>query len=425
MAGPWPGPSTRQWQRNPCHVQWLCSPQWAVWVAEADTALTRTQRHYREGAAELELGDGFFREQSRPARDLSVLLAADQACGVGQERGLRWLDLMAGCGIRSLRWGLEAAGRCAFSPEIWVNDADPDRSAVLKSNMKRLEQKGCPLHLFVQSAERLLTRAWLDGDRFDLIDLDAFGSPSALIQPALMALQPEGVLFLASTDGRSPTGHDRSGAIRRLGAAARVHPASWELALRHQIGFVARQAWMLGHGLEPLLSFSDGRTFRTAVRLLPQHVEAELNSLGLLARCDVCGNQQVQSLLRLRAWEACLCPSGSEHLLIHGPLWLGPLQGLDFLRRLSDASVPVAGATGRLLHRLLADSGSPARVWSTAELASRLGLSGPPSVSALVQALRDAGQLASVSGVMGGQIRTNADLQMLLQLCSAVGGEGP
>ena len=32
--------------------------------------------HYCEGAAQLELGSGFFRPESRPSRDLGVLLAA-------------------------------------------------------------------------------------------------------------------------------------------------------------------------------------------------------------------------------------------------------------------------------------------------------------------------------------------------------------
>ena len=42
------------------------------------------------------------------------------------------------------------------------------------------------------------------------------------------------------------------------------------MALRQQLGLVARQAWMLGRGVLPLLSFSEGRTFRLAVRLRRQ-----------------------------------------------------------------------------------------------------------------------------------------------------------
>ena len=47
----------------------------------------------------------------------------------------------------------------------------------------------------------------------------------------------------------------------------------------------------------------------------------------------------------------------------------------------------------------------------------------PPAEA--LQALHEAGQRASASGVMGGQIRTDADLDVLLQICIAVGGEGP
>ena len=59
------------------------------------------------------------------------------------------------------------------------------------------------------------------------MDLDAFGCPAALVPLALEAVAFGGVLYLASTDGRSATGHDRQAALRRFGAAARAHPASW------------------------------------------------------------------------------------------------------------------------------------------------------------------------------------------------------
>jgi tRNA (guanine26-N2/guanine27-N2)-dimethyltransferase len=52
------------------------------------------------------------------------------------------------------------------------------------------------------------------------------------------------------------------------------------MALRQQIGLVARQAWMLGRGLQPLFSFSEGRTFRLALRLRRQIQRAMNRSLG-------------------------------------------------------------------------------------------------------------------------------------------------
>merc|ERR1712091_491913 len=145
---------------------------------------------------------------------------------------------MAGCGIRSLRWGLEALLERPERVELWVNDGDPDRLPCLNSNLSALPR---PARVSSQAAEVLLGQAYLDGRFFDLIDLDAFGAPGALIQPALQALRFEGLLLLASTDGRSPTGHDRAGAIRSLGAAARVHPPTQHPSLTgHQTKLVAQ-----------------------------------------------------------------------------------------------------------------------------------------------------------------------------------------
>ena len=54
-----------------------------------------------------------------------MLLARHQS--LHAMRPLRWLDLMAGCGIRALRWGLEALANPAVETELWINDGDPDR----------------------------------------------------------------------------------------------------------------------------------------------------------------------------------------------------------------------------------------------------------------------------------------------------------
>ena len=50
--------------------------------------------HYCEGSARLQLGAGFFRPESRPARDFSVLLVRSLA----RQGPLQLLDLMAEIG---------------------------------------------------------------------------------------------------------------------------------------------------------------------------------------------------------------------------------------------------------------------------------------------------------------------------------------
>ena len=393
----------------------------AGWRVVAGTRLDSRDLHYREGAACLQTGSGFFRPESRPSRDLSVLLAAHQASRAQGPQ--HWLDLMAGCGIRGLRWGLEGAPQSPHPLALWLNDADPERMDLLQANLRPLSGlAGVDLTFSQQPAERLLRQAYLDQRRFDLIDLDAFGCPNGLLQSALSVLRFGGVLILASTDGRSPTGHDRVAAVRRFAAAARAHPSSWELALRLQLAALAREAWMLGRGLEPLACFSDGRTFRLAVRLHRRIGADEEGSLGLLARCEHCGDQAVQPVLKLSGWRACACRADSGRWAVSGPLWLGPLQSPALLQELLNLSEAMphtlALPSRRLLERLQGDPGLPVCCWSTDELAQRLGLAGPPPLHRLVQALQSEGYWAGVSGVMAGQLRTDAPWKVLLQRCA-------
>ena len=360
-----------------------------------------------EGSVTFQTGGGFFNPASRPSRDLGVLLARILA----RRRSLRVLDLMAGCGLRSLRYGLEA-NACS----LLVNDADPDRLPWLRTNLSMLEGRGL-LRLSVQTAQRLLATCLTLGERFDLVDLDAFGSPNALLPLALEAVALEGVIYVASTDGRGPTGHDRTSGLRRFGASVRCHPASWELALRLQLGMIARTAWCQGRGVQPLFSFSDGRTFRTAVRLRRRLVLGEELQLGLSAVCHRCGDQQAQSMGSLRHWESCLCSSPGWS--VSGPLWIGPLQHVPTLEGMAEESQMTPPTLSRegalLLSRLQRDRGVPARCWPNAWIARQLQSSQVP-LKDLVARLLEGGYQASASGVMAGQLRSDAPWEVILAM---------
>jgi tRNA (guanine26-N2/guanine27-N2)-dimethyltransferase len=364
--------------------------------------------HYCEGAAVVETGDGFFRPTSRPARDFGVLLARTLAAA-GTHRPVRVLDGMAGCGIRSLRYGLESGAAA-----VWANDADPDRLPLLERNLSRLPA-AVDRQLSSSTAQQLLAGCLVEGRRFELVDLDAFGCPAALVPLALEAVAFGGVLYLASTDGRSATGHDRRAAVRRFGAAARAHPASWEIALRLQLGLLARTAWAMGRGLTPLLSFSEGRAFRTAVRLARHPAAGEEAQLGLVAHCHGCGDQQVQSLLRLGRWRPCACPGAPSGegpaLAVSGPLWIGPLQDpatlVAMLQLAEGAGAHLDRPGRRLLERLRDDPAATPLCWPVDAIARRLG-QGPPPLPQLVAALTAEGFATAASGVMAGQLRSEA-----------------
>ena len=92
----------------------------------------------------------------------------------------------------------------------------PERLPLLRANLAVLQQSPMAVQITSRTAQQLLAHCLLRQRRFELVDLDAFGCPAALLPLALEAVAFDGVLYLASTDGRSPTGHDRVAAIRRL-----------------------------------------------------------------------------------------------------------------------------------------------------------------------------------------------------------------
>ena len=117
-------------------------------------------------------------------------------------------------------------------------------------------------------------------------------------------------------------------------------------------------------------------------------------------------------------------------MCIRDRLWIGPLQDHATLAVLQidpvlENRALIATSSRRLLQRLAEDPGSPPLVWPTAELAKRLGCGGPPPLNRLVQALHRKGFQAFASGLMAGQLRTDAALPVLLQTCSELRREGP
>ena len=98
---------------------------------------------------------------------------------------------MAGCGIRSVRWGLESD--CFFNQKldfksnmnIIVNESDPNRSKIIHKNLRQLKKKGIRVKHTCQLGDVVLEKSYLNKIFFDVIDIDAFGTPYNLL-PSLI-----------------------------------------------------------------------------------------------------------------------------------------------------------------------------------------------------------------------------------------------
>jgi tRNA (guanine26-N2/guanine27-N2)-dimethyltransferase len=275
---------------------------------------------YQERDLQFHTGGTFYRAESQRSRDLGVLAAAVYRQQTGQ---LRVLDAMTGCGIRVLRYGVEAQ-----ADYLWANDGDPEVHFTLRQNLASFLERD-RWQITHEPISRVLWQCALDRDYYDLIDIDAFGNPADFLPFCLSALRYGGLLYLTSTDGRSISGHFPQDSLRLYGSYARSHPSVQEQGLRILLGAIAQQAALQHYSIQPIFSLYHGQIYRVMVRLIHQ-VPDLVKTYGFLGHCPACGDYQSVNW-RYLSRATCLHHISSQPLSLTGPLWLGSLHDRPFI----------------------------------------------------------------------------------------------
>jgi tRNA (guanine26-N2/guanine27-N2)-dimethyltransferase len=368
--------------------------------------MTFAQPPDQEGKAQFKVGAAFFRPTSRMARDLGVLAAAIHKAETGH---LRVLEGMAGCGVRSLRYVLEAA-----ADFVWANDANPDLKEVLDHNLTT-QLAASRFKISDQDAQRLFLDCYQRQDYYDLVDVDCFGNSAAYLSSCLGATRIGGLIYLTSTDGRSISGRDPAASLKLWGGYARSHPALQEQGLRLLISGLSQQAGRFGWGIQPLFSLFQGQTYRVMVRLIQQPTE----QIGFLGYCHGCGEFQTVTWQKLHRVK-CLTDACGRSPILSGPLWLGSLHERTFLSQMAE----LANRWGwtkcnSLLQIMLAEAELPPYFFTLAEIGRR-GKMDIPNRDRLMHALQVGGYRASPTHLNPQAIKTEAALSVLIALSKAL-----
>ncbi len=359
----------------------------------------------QEGRVRFQVGNAFYRRDSQVARDLGVLVANHQRTLTGQ---LRVLDGMTGCGVRPLRYVLEAG-----ADWVWANDANPEVHDLLQANLSH-SLSPRQFQITHWEASRVFADCYIRRDYYDLVDIDGFGNPAPWLSACLGATRLGGLIYLTSTDGRTLAGHAPDTSLRRLGAIARSHPAAQEQGLRLLIGGLLHQASLQGMGIQPIFSFFSGQTFRVMVRLVAQPVWTP-EDYAFLGYCHACGHYQVVTWRHL-SQSTCAHHLPPLPLTLSGPMWLGPLHDPTVLMDLE----PLAAAWNwprrvTLLQVMQAEATLPPYFFTLGEIGRRARID-LPNRDRLIQALQDQGYRASLTHINPQAIKTNAPWQICLQL---------
>lgn len=280
----------------------------------------------------------------------------------------RILDALSATGLRALRYATEIP----FATTIVANDMDRGATKSIKTNVEH-NQLTSKITVTTGNAIGHMYRAAYPPDdshgphhisgKYDVIDLDPYGTAAPFIDSALQALNDGGLLCVTCTD---------SGVFASCGYSEKTYslyggmpikgPHSHEGGLRLILNSIASSAARYGMAIEPLLSLSIDFYIRIFVRVTksPADVKFLSGKTMIVYDCDAgCGAWYTQMLGRnirqtgkvskeleknptfnfkhsiAQAPSAeRLCTHCNSKMHIAGPMWAGPLHNAAFVERL-------------------------------------------------------------------------------------------
>lgn len=347
----------------------------------------------------------FYNPLMEFCRDISVALIQVLAEELGK---ITICDPLAGVGARGLRYAQEVEGVA----RVVVNDRSPQAIEFIRKNLE-LNRLGGVVEVKQEDANSLL---WSARPKFDVVDLDPFGSPAPFLDAACSALSSRGMLALTATDTAPLCGAQPKACVRRYGAKPLRTEYCRELGVRILVGFCQRVAGKHELAFSPLLAHATRHYFRLYLRARrgARAAYEACSKLGYISHCFSCGFRRATEGLIPELPPACECGAELSHA---GPLWLGPLAEEGFLKRvrseLAQRGFKQEKSELSLLDECLEEAKGPPTFYDLNKLAGRAGVR-PPKLRKLVAKLKHQGYFASRTHFLGTGLRTDAPLAKLL-----------
>lgn len=276
------------------------------------------------------------------------------------------LDALSASGLRALRYAHEIP----FVTSVKANDLSPSAAESIKQNVKHngLEDKvtvtqGDALaHMYRAIAEDLSHRDRAGNpsraNKFDVIDLDPYGTAAPFFDAAVQAIKDDGgLLCITCTDSAVWAGHSYCEKTFALYGGIPVKGMhSHEAGLRLVLNAIASSAGRYGLTIEPLLSLSIDFYTKYFVKVTksPQAVKFLAAKNMLVYSCDHgCGAWETQPLLKSKATPnkkgsgmfykhvMALGPTTDQRcrhcgfkMHVNGPMYGGRIHSQEFIQRL-------------------------------------------------------------------------------------------
>ena len=350
-------------------------------------------------------------------RDISVL--AVQAYQQGVNREISICEPLTSSGVRGVRFAAEIRG----VSKVLINDISMRAVQLAKHNVElnNLQDRIAVRH---KDANCLLSCHGKPRQRFDVMDLDPFGSPVPYLDSAIRALRNNGLLALTATDLAPLCGVHAKACIRKYGGKPLRTEYCHELAVRLLAGCTATLAAKQGIGIRVVFCHSTAHYVRAYAEIGygAKKADESVKNLGYVLHCFSCLHRETATSPFSKNIEEC--PECRSRMDYAGPLWLEKIFDKQFCEAMAEENKHRAFRNSAKIAKLLSltidEADAPPTYHVLDKISNKLSLPAPP-VATILRILKENGFQAIPTHFNSRGIRTNASaLEMQTVLRRAI-----
>ena len=263
----------------------------------------------------------FFNPNAKWNRDISMLV---YKVYTSSSKNKTLADSICGVGARGLRASVEVPQIAT----IYLNDLNPiaiefaKESAKLNQVQDKCIFKTNDVCKFLNFEEREIRR-------FDIVDLDPFGSPSPYVDCVLRSVSNGGLISITATDTAVLCGVYPSVCYRKYYGFPIRTEYSNEIGVRLLVSFIALNATRFDLSVVPYFCHSNLHYLRVYLKIIFSSSLANTVSskIGFIKHCQKCKSRRVEKI----RYQNFVCDLCGAKCIMAGPLWIDSLFDSDFV----------------------------------------------------------------------------------------------
>jgi len=371
----------------------------------------------------------FYNENMIFNRDITEIIVCIYSKLLG--RKLKFLDLMAASGIRSIRLLKETD--CV--EKIYINDLNPLAVKYIEKNLDFNNISNEKYEIFNEDA--IIAPLWLskktgsNNEYFDVIDIDPFGSPAKYLPSAIQAIKLNGLLCVTATDTPVLFGIKKIQCLRKYLTLPIKTDFLKEVGIRILIYYVMKICNIFELYVEPILSISSDHYIRIflIVKKGLSGCNNNIKNFGYYIFCPNCLFRDIKKFYENENEFKCSkyqdCPKCNSKLYYSGILWLGNLHNeiyqnklKEYVNRKDIESLKMFFTLKKIkkyIDRSIDEDKFPPYYYSISKLADIMNVSAK-SMNLLIENLKSLGFNSSRTHFDSMGIKTNASIEIIKKI---------